>query len=868
MRNIKYFFVVLSLIGLASCEKQDDSQQLRIFIESGNSYYEQGQFRPAMIEVQNALQLDPLNEQAAIVAAKIYMALGRGRSSVSQLEAIEGKSLEYFQTLVDVYINRRKFGSALHLLRQQKKMLEQDMDRYELASADAYIGLGEVETAQKLYLSVRDRGVAKLPAQLGLATVQVIRGDLVTAEQQTIAVLAEFPRSVDAMILFAATHIRQGRLQQAEENLTEAVTLLPTMDLFTMERARIVRTLIALLARQGRTGEALVYQRMLAEAFPRAQEITAQIEAAIGNIQEGQMDEAEALLGEILANSPGDELTGSLLGMLKYFKGDFEAADQHFAASVDAEIAPTHVLKYMATNMYQMGQLAKVVSTLEGRVENSRDPHLVAIYGISALNSNKIEAGLKALRRAITLDPNNPRLSLILSQYYNDQDPPNHQQALSEIASALENNPDERETQTAYMNQLLRMNLLDDAATFVAQKLSENPKDSHALLFAGSLSMQLGNFDEATGHFGAVLAGNPRDINAQFGQALVYVRQEQWNKARGSYRLITQLAPEDIRAYRGLMQAYEALDQVNEGIKTLGEMSDGGNEYASTVISEYLTANGRLGEAQAFVDKIGSYSTDSPQTRRLIAQVGYRRTLAAIEDEDYGVAREAVFKALNAFPANIKLLTLLAQIEIRTGQFVEAEKIITEFREFHKDSHVPDILAGDLASAKQEYGRAVQHYVTGWQQDQNDAMAVKVFQAHVANSNPVEAEAFTYEWEAKLPGSAIAIINRAELQPNPDMAINVYEQWQASTEPSAPVLNNLAWLYLEVDRIDDGLRVATQAYGLAPDDFAVVDTYGWLLYKAGDLKKAQEYLGKAAQMNPDSGEIRDHLDTVRGAARS
>ncbi|MBZ0267242.1 tetratricopeptide repeat protein, partial [bacterium] len=77
--------------------------------------------------------------------------------------------------------------------------------------------------------------------------------------------------------------------------------------------------------------------------------------------------------------------------------------------------------------------------------------------------------------------------------------------------------------------------------------------------------------------------------------------------------------------------------------------------------------------------------------------------------------------------------------------------------------------------------------------------------------------------------------------------------------------NNLAWL-LANERIDpaEALTHARRARELAPDDAAVLDTFGWAAIRAGHPDEAVEPLRRALEMTGDA-EVRAHLGIALAA---
>lgn len=78
-----------------------------------------------------------------------------------------------------------------------------------------------------------------------------------------------------------------------------------------------------------------------------------------------------------------------------------------------------------------------------------------------------------------------------------------------------------------------------------------------------------------------------------------------------------------------------------------------------------------------------------------------------------------------------------------------------------------------------------------------------------------------------------------------------------AVEPgNAIALNNLAWIgALERRGLDEALERARRAVAAAPGDPAFADTLGWVLYRRGDLKEAEEVLARAAAAKPDVGTL-------------
>ncbi len=95
-----------------------------------------------------------------------------------------------------------------------------------------------------------------------------------------------------------------------------------------------------------------------------------------------------------------------------------------------------------------------------------------------------------------------------------------------------------------------------------------------------------------------------------------------------------------------------------------------------------------------------------------------------------------------------------------------------------------------------------------------------------------------------------------------------YVRQASSLEPENPkLINDVAWLLIDKDiNIDEGLVLADKALNFSPDDYMIIDTKGWGLYKQGKYKEALVLLEKAWKLKPVyDHEVFLHLEAVKKA---
>jgi len=75
-------------------------------------------------------------------------------------------------------------------------------------------------------------------------------------------------------------------------------------------------------------------------------------------------------------------------------------------------------------------------------------------------------------------------------------------------------------------------------------------------------------------------------------------------------------------------------------------------------------------------------------------------------------------------------------------------------------------------------------------------------------------------------------------------------------------LNALGYTLADrTERYDEALKLIEQAIAQTPNDPAVIDSMGWVMYRLGRLQEARDYLNKAYGLTPDA-EIAAHLGEV------
>jgi len=95
-----------------------------------------------------------------------------------------------------------------------------------------------------------------------------------------------------------------------------------------------------------------------------------------------------------------------------------------------------------------------------------------------------------------------------------------------------------------------------------------------------------------------------------------------------------------------------------------------------------------------------------------------------------------------------------------------------------------------------------------------------------------------------------------------DLAVDDFKLILSTDPENADALNALGYtLADQTDRYQEAMDYILKAHRLKPDNPAILDSLGWVLYRLGKYQEALKYLHKAAIANPDA-EIAAHLGEV------
>jgi len=851
---------------MTGCNNSADSSEATSHISRAETYADQGQFRSALLEVQNAIQADPSNVDHIVRLAELYLAVGASEQASELLQPwMADHPQEVILPLARAYLEQGKQLSARETLDGYSPGSPETQLQVSLIRAEAMRLSGEASEALSLFSHLADSYGSNVKAVTGIARSHL---DLNQPEQAAKKLEEWITRNgPNAQVLYwkGIAQYRENQLEVASETLTKAVTELPTSDIFLPIRRDLLTALSRVLTEQGKITEAQVYNRILAENLNSS--ANEQGEAAIAAIRDENYEEAKNILRDMLKLTPDNEQVALMLGALALGTGDRDEGTRLLTENVDPETTPTRFIRAATMARVDSGDREEALQTLERAVKaRPNDNELLAMHGILALTLPDYEvAGVASLSKAISNEPERTRLRLALAQHHLRNDEP--EQALGQLRMAFTTDPSDWNTTGAYLTLLIQRGETSEAAEIRDSLLNGYPNEPFSVLLASIADAQLGETGKAKTRLESLVEDNPALQAPKVALANLYAQAGQNEEAATLLVDAARIKPD---ALQPLQQAVRVLarnrssSEIYQWLDTVGQKNPELSENADVLLALISIRQGDLPQARSLLE--GWQDSDSVSIGQATVELLAAEARAAAKSGDYTTARSKAAEAIALQPDNLRLALLPVNFAALEGNNEKALDILEEVETTFGESGETELARAQLLlrADRPEEGISV---LETYYQKSADLTVLPDLINFTLRTDSGKADTYSEEWVIKAPDNPAAHLSRAEYlmqQGMEEEAASHYEQVLKKLPENAIALNNLAWTLRERDR-KRALEMARRATEISPQSGAVLDTYGWLLHLDGQHKEAEEHIKKAIQLDPENKQIAQHLEAVQQA---
>lgn len=862
--NVCRCLLIALALFITGCSSDQESNQAAIqsHIKRSNAYQLNGQYRAAIIEARNAIKKRPSNDAGYIRLSNILLEIGNYKDASKTLEAMPKPSNNSLLLLAHIYMLQGKIISTEKTLAQYIKQNgdQNHVDFLLLKNQIHTINEGEQASYAQIK-KIAEQFPDHLQAQNQLIKNLIAQQQLSLAEEQVNKTLDKKPLAIDTIYLAAQVAYQKNDLEEAEKQLTNALTALPETELLTPTKAKVLKQLSSVLTELGRTSEALAYSRLLAKANEEANESKTRLADALKQLQSGKIDEARVLLESLTRDYPNNELASVYLGMINYQQGNLEDADKLFSSHIDPETAHPQLIQTSAMAKLRLDKTDEAFAILETALKAyPENQQLLTIYGISALNNEeKQQQGLLALNKAFAMSPDDTNLTLPLANYYLENE--KVEDGLSLLEKGLKTSPDDINLLASYARaQLLSDNPIK-ADQVISNLLSKQSANYQVLNLGARYALYTKKPDLAIKRYQQSLAIEPENIEALSNLAALSIDNKDYNLALDYYRTLINKYRDNIKAYKGIITVHELLGRPSQGLNELKALSEKPNEVHSTaaaVLAEYYLRKNQLEQSAAYLTAAKIKPVHLNYLQAIESSLLYQRAQQAAQNKNWQMAKKRLMEAISISPGNEQLYAALITVEINTKQFDEAKQLIQSATEQFPASPMPILANAQMFIASNNQPAAVDALLKGWEKIKSPVIAERLFP--LLKTDQTAQNKLIEEWRASEPTShrpLLVAAMQAQEKLDKNRAIKLYEQASALSPDNAAILNNLAWLYFETEHPAAELT-AKQAAEIAPGNPAILDTYGWILVKNGKVKQGQTLLKQAVDLAPDNQEIQEH----------
>ena len=409
-----------------------------------------------------------------------------------------------------------------------------------------------------------------------------------------------------------------------------------------------------------------------------------------------------------------------------------------------------------------------------------------------------------------------------------------------------------------------RLGNAEGALTLLDGAVHAHPQAAEAWLARGRLLQIAGKLNEAEDSWQAAIrtaAGSltlMQQLNAEAALADLQLSRNDVAAARATREQMLRLAPdgalvgllgarltlaegkasEAVATLQDLISHHADIDEVRLALAA-AQLAAKNHEQALQLVAELAQKNpgaNNLKIATAILREIRSVKSDSEAY--WLSAAGAHASLG----QAY-MARAALQKAAQVAPESARAMAALAQLELRTGNAAEAQRIATSLAAKQPNDANALALLAESYRVQKQYPQSAAALERLWGQAPSATTALALARVRQEGKLGNEAEALK-AWatihpdDFRMRGAYADALRQAGQN---RQAIVEYEALVGAAPQSVAALNNLAWLYyLEKDA--KAVPTARRAWQLATRVPSVADTYGWLLVESGEVREGLNVL--------------------------
>ena len=550
LTSISLLGIFITLI-LSSCDEFSPDSKKAKHLQQGQTYFDKQQYREALLEFKNVVQLDPKDAATHYRLALTYLKLG-GTTNLQDAFAELRHTVEMDKTNRDAQL---KLGE-LYLLGKEPTKAREQADIVLVSAPQNIEGLilkGRSLINENHYaegIAEIKKGIEidpkNMPTYIELARAYVFAKDTASAEATLKQALTIDPRSIEILLAFGDFHVTTGKPDQAEIMYKHALDI-------ASESEEIYLRLASFYQRFGKWAEVEAALQKLAALKPQDEKPHIHLGDLFTEL--GQRDKALASYQRATTVSPG-----SVLARDKLISHYLDIGKTREAEAKVKDILEKNNKDIMGRLFDARIRLAKnnadeAISLLQGVVKDESQFALAHHFlGVAFMQKGQTVQARGAFTEAVKLNPNLSEARTALAEIHLAEG--SADLALEQAQAAIQLNP--RNVQAAIISgdaylrkgDFTRIKQVFEA---VGQTL---PKEAVGPYRLGLVARAEKNDAKALAYFEDALTRKPTAIDALAQIAMIKIAQGKTNEARERVSKQLEAFPNDPQLYNLLGQLW------------------------------------------------------------------------------------------------------------------------------------------------------------------------------------------------------------------------------------------------------------------------------------------------------------------------
>jgi len=442
------------------------------------------------------------------------------------------------------------------------------------------------------------------------------------------------------------------------------------------------------------------------------------------------------------------------------------------------------------------------------------------------LDQGDFAMAIVELQEAQSLEPNVSSIYISLAEcYWNLKKP---ERAMEYLESAIEIEPDNRTNREIMAEQLFRLQDFSKSEEQYKILLEMNPGSEDYLFALGDLAKIQKKYDLAIEYYKSVYEIDSENIQALELAADLTHRLGDFNQADEFYKKLLNIDSLNVNYLSAYADINVKLNNPEKAVKLVKQIIEIDGPISENLIQLGVLYSeiGKDDDAIAVFQDIIEEDSTNTAGLHLLSTI-YR------EKKEYDKAQLFADKMALAHPENPQGIINSALIALDRDDNQKAISILSPVAADFPDEYSIQYLLGMSFNIVKNYEMAA------------------VFLDNARQIAPNSRNTL----------HLLAIVN--ENLDNFSISDGIYQQLIQSDSTDAQAYNNYAYSLIERgDKYELSKKYSRMAIELAPGQAAYLDTYGWILFKMGDLKKALKYINQSLEIDNKNVEVLEHKGDI------